>query len=167
MACTQTFTGILRDCTPSMGGVVKAWVENFDEVVVKKDEEGRITSIEGEFKPYELRRETGALTSTITTDPKTHTRFVTSEVTLVFAHMDNTKRDEIEKLIAGDLAVILQDANGKYWYLGATNPVNVSAGTGQTGTAAGDSNNYTLTLQDVDPNLPQDVSAMVDQIGLS
>ena len=167
MACTQTLTGILRDCTPSMGGVVKAWVENFDEVVVKKDEEGRITSIGGEFKPYELRRETGALTSTITTDPKTHTRFVTSEVTRVFAHMDNTKRDESEKLMAGDLAVILQDANGKYWYLGATNPVNVSAGTGQTGTAAGDSNNYTLTLQDVDPNLPQDVSAMVDQIGLS
>lgn len=147
-----------------MGGVVEAYIANYDEVVLdiaEGDTTPVIEGITGTFKKYEMRRETGALTQTVTSDPKSHTRYVTSEVTLVFAHMDSAKREEIEKLIAGDLAVIVKDANGKNWYLGMANPVNVSAGTGQTGTAAGDANNYTLTLQDVSPYLPQDVTEYV------
>lgn len=166
MACTQTLVGIPLDCTPSMGGIVKVWLGDFSSASVTKDEDGYISAINGTFVPYALRRETGSLTSTISTDPKTHTRYVTSEVTLVFARMDESKVGEIDKLIAGDLVAIVRDANNKYWYLGATNPVNVSAGTGQTGTAAGDSNNYTLTLQDVDPLLPREVTNLIGDLGL-
>lgn len=164
MACTQTFNGIARNCTPSIGGVKEVYIANYDEVTLGIEGEDPvpvIASVTGTFKKYEMRRESGALTSTISLDPKTHTRYVTSEVTLVFAHMDEEKRAEVEKIINGDVAVIVRDANGKCWYLGAYNPVNVSGGTAQTGTAAGDANNYTLTLQDVSPYLPQDVTPYV------
>lgn len=152
MSCTQSFNGILSNCTPSMGGIVKAWIANHDEGVLTTNS----SSVDdpGTFFEFVVRRESSSMTSTITADPKTHTRYVTTEVTLVFPHMDEDKRLELEKVIAADMAVVVKDANGKYWYLGKDNPVNVSAGTGQTGTAAGDSNNYTITLQDVSHSLP-------------
>ena len=152
MSCTQSFNGILSNCTPSMGGIVKAWIANHDEGVLTTN--GSSVDDPGTFFEFVVRRESSSMTSTITADPKTHTRYVTTEVTLVFPHMDEDKRLELEKVIAADMAVVVKDANGKYWYLGKDNPVNVSAGTGQTGTAAGDSNNYTITLQDVSHSLP-------------
>ena len=154
MSCTQTFSGIPRDCAPSMGGIVEAYIANYDEIALS----GSTVSTPDKFNVYEVRRESSSMTSTITADPKTHTRYVTTELSLVFPYMNETKREEIEKLIAGDMVVVVKDANGKYWYLGKDNPVNVSAGTGQTGTAAGDSNNYTLTLQDVSKNLPTELT---------
>ena len=75
--------------------------------------------------------------------------------------METTKRVEMTALAIGDLAVIVKDANGKYWYLGYDEPVNASAGDGQTGTARGDSNRYTLTLQDESLGLPYEVLASV------
>lgn len=152
MSCTQSFNGILSNCAPSMGGIVKVWIANHDEGVLGTG--GSSVDDSGTFFEFVVRRESSSMTSTITADPKTHTRYVTTEVTLVFPHMDEDKRLELEKVIAADMAVVVKDANGKYWYLGKDNPVNVSAGTGQTGTAAGDSNNYTITLQDVSHSLP-------------
>jgi hypothetical protein len=61
----------------------------------------------------------------------------------------------------GDLAVIVKDANGKYWYLGKDEPVNASAGDGQTGTNRGDANRYTLTLQDNSLEMPYEVDATI------
>lgn len=152
MSCTQSIISIPRDCIPSMGGIVKAWIANHSDGQLNPN--GNTVMAYESFVVFEVRRESSSMTSTITADPKTHTRFVTTEVSLVFPHMNEEKRAAIEVLLASDMALVVKDANGKYWYLGADNPVNVSGGTAQTGTAAGDSNNYTLTLQDVSRNLP-------------
>ena len=52
----------------------------------------------------------------------------------------------------------VKDANGKYWYLGKDEPVNASASDGQTGTARGDTNRYSITLQDTSLEMPYEVS---------
>ena len=161
MSCTQTIIGISRDCTPSMGGIVKVWIANHIDGGLNPT--GNTVAAFENFKAFEVRRESSSMTSTITADPKSHTRFVTSEVSLVFPYMSEEKRSAIEVLIASDMAMVVKDANGKYWYLGADNPVNVSGGTAQTGTAAGDSNNYTLTLQDVSRNLPIQLASFDDE----
>jgi hypothetical protein len=75
--------------------------------------------------------------------------------------METVKRVEITALALGDLAVIVKDANGKYWYLGKDEPVNASAGDGQTGTARSDANRYTITLQDNSLQMPYEVSSSV------
>ena len=62
--------------------------------------------------------------------------------------METAKRLEMSALALGQLAVIVEDSNGKYWYLGKDDYVSASAGAGNTGTAKGDSNNYSLTLKD-------------------
>ncbi len=53
--------------------------------------------------------------------------------------------------------VIVKDANGKLWYLGYNEPVTATAGTGQTGTAATDGNNYQITLTDQSDTYPYEV----------
>jgi hypothetical protein len=79
--------------------------------------------------------------------------------------MQTQARVEITALAMGDLAVIVKDANGKYWYLGKDEPVNASAGDGQTGTARGDANRYTITLQDESKEMPYEVdSSIVDAL---
>jgi hypothetical protein len=90
---------------------------------------------------------------------------VTSELLLQFNRMQTQARVEITALAMGDLAVIVKDANGKYWYLGKDEPVNASAGDGQTGTARGDANRYTITLQDESKEMPYEVdSSIVDAL---
>lgn len=161
MACTQTLAGLAKDCSPSMGGIVEVLIANFDDVVSKTLTSGKISAITmastAKFKKYSFLKNTGSLTSTYTKDNTTGTKFVTSDLALFFNRMETTKRVEIEALSIGDLAVIVKDANGAYWYLGYDIPVNASAGDGQTGTAKADSNRYSITLQDESKDMPYEV----------
>ena len=64
-------------------------------------------------------------------------------------------------MATGEMAVIVKDNNGKFWYLGYDEPVMASAGDGQTGTAASDANRYSITLQDQSLAFPYEVEASV------
>ena len=64
-------------------------------------------------------------------------------------------------LMMAACAVIVLDANGKYWYLGKDNYVECSAGTATTGTASSDANHYELTLSDTSTELPYEVDATI------
>ena len=75
--------------------------------------------------------------------------------------METAKRVEISALAVNDLVAIVKDANGIYWYLGYDEPVNASAGDGQTGTARGDANRYTITLQDNSKEMPMEVDSTI------
>jgi hypothetical protein len=165
MSCIQTLNGLARDCDANMGGIVEVMIANFDDVASKTLTDGKISAITMEtgayFHSYYFPKNTGNLTSTYNLDPAAGVRYVTSQLLLQFNRMETTKRVEMTALAIGDLAVIVKDANGKYWYLGYDEPVNASAGDGQTGTARGDSNRYTLTLQDESLGLPYEVLASV------
>ena len=90
---------------------------------------------------------------------------MTSQLLLQFNRMETTKRVELTALALGDLAIICKDANGTYWYLGYDEPVNASAGDGQTGTARSDANRYTLTLEDTSSEMPYEVlGSIVDAL---
>lgn len=112
------------------------------------------------FKQYKLLKSTGGLTSTLNTSETTASYF-TNEVTLQFMKMETAKRIEIMALMMTACAVIVRDANNKYWYLGKDNYVECSAGSATTGTAASDSNHYELTLSDTSAELPYEVDASV------
>ena len=80
---------------------------------------------------------------------------------MVFNRMETTKRVEIAAMALADLVAIVQDCNGKYWFLGYDNPLHLSAGDGQTGTARSDRNGYSVTLQDDSLGLPYEVSSSI------
>ena len=162
MSCIQTLSGLARDCAANMGGILEVMIANRDDVTAVTIESGIISAItmaaSAKFKQYYFNKNTGNLTSTYNLDPASGVRYVTSELLLQFNRMETTKRVEMTALALGDLAVIVKDANGKYWYLGKDEPVNASAGDGQTGTARGDANRYTITLQDESQEMPYEVS---------
>lgn len=165
MACIQTLSGLAKDCAANMGGIVEVYIANFDDVASKTLTTSQISAITmasgATFKKYSFSKNTGSLTSTYTIDPASGVRFVTSDLVLQFNRMETAKRIEVVALSLGDLAVIVKDANGKYWYLGYENPVNASASDGQTGTARADANRYAVTLQDESSEMPYEVLASV------
>src|SRR5574344_348189 len=152
MACNQTLSGLVRDCSPSMGGIVEALIANKDDVTEISASSDMISSItmasSAKFKRYAFARNTGSLTSNYTIDQTTGVRYVASDLVLVFNRMETAKRVEISALAQNDLVIIVKDANGKYWLLGKDEPVNATAGDGLTGTARADRNGYSITLQD-------------------
>ncbi len=161
MPCTQTLSGLVKDCAANMGGIVEVLIANHADVSSVAVSDGMISTItmaqSAKFKRYNFAKNTGSLTSTYTIDPASGVKYVPSDLLLQFNRMETAKRVEITALALGDLAVICKDANGKYWYLGKDEPVNASAGDGQTGTARSDANRYTITLQDNSPDMPYEV----------
>ena len=84
--------------------------------------------------------------------------YVTTSLNLVFARMDAAKRLEMNALAQADLVALVKDANGIVWFLGYDDAVTMSAGGGETGTARGDNNSYTTTLQDQSAEFPYTVT---------
>lgn len=169
MPCIQTLSGLTRDCSSNMGGIVEALIANFDDVTGVTVSDGIINTISmasaAKFKRYSFAKNTGSLTSNYNIDAASGVKYVTTDLLLQFNRMETAKRVEITALALGDLVVIVKDANGKYWYLGKDEPVNASAGDGQTGTARGDANRYTITLQDESKEMPYEVdSSIVDAL---
>ena len=165
MSCTQTLSGLAKDCYANMGGIVEVLIANYDDVTAVTVTQNVISAItmasSAKFKKYNFAKNTGNLTSTYNIDAASGTKYVSSELLLQFNRMETTKRVEMTALALGDLVVICKDANGQYWYLGYDEPVNASAGDGQTGTARSDANRYTITLQDNSKELPLEVSSSV------
>ena len=186
--CNQTLAGITLDCTNSMGGIKTVYIANYGDVEdvkvgdVKDGEDGEITSIvmgleigpDGEpikdaegnnktakFKPYQFRKQTGSMTSTLNVDETTGLNYVSTELNLVFTKMETAKRMEIAALSIGQLAVIVEDCNGVFYYLGKDDYVSASAGGAQTGTSKSDANSYTLTLKDESKSYPYIIDASV------
>ena len=148
-----------------MGGILEVLLANREDVASVEAATGKISGITMEasakFKKYTFARNTGSLTSTYTIDQASGVKYVTTDLVLQFNRMETTKRVEITALSVNDLVAIVKDANGVYWYLGYDEPVNASAGDGQTGTARGDANRYSITLQDISKEMPMEVDASI------
>lgn len=153
-----SLAGLYMDCSPSIGGIKRVFLARYSDIdsVTKAADDastgaGLISNItlktaaDGWFA-YEFRKNTGSLTSTLNVNADTGNVYVTSELALVFGKMENAKRIEMTALAIGQVVAVVEDANGKFWYLGFDDYVSASAGTGETGTSKDDRNAYTLTL---------------------
>ena len=165
-SCVQTLSGICADCSTSIGGIVEVLITpEYDKVGAYLEEESGVTaetvSISGSSKwyKYSFKRNTGSMTSTLNRDDAAGSNYVTTEVVLQFNRQDTEKRIEMSALALYEMAVIVKDANGKYWFLGMNEPVVASAATGQTGQNRGDGNFYQITLQANDDTFPYEVDA--------
>lgn len=171
--CNQTLAGIQLDCTNSLGGIKTVYIANYGDVTgVALGDDGMITGItmsgESTFKGYQFRKQTGSMTSTLNVDEQAGINYVSTELSLVFTKMETAKRLEMTALAKAQLAVIVEDSNNKYWYLGYDDYVSASAGSANTGQSKGDSNNYGLTLRDESETFPYEVAAsVIETLGLA
>lgn len=166
--CSQTLAGIARDCSSNAGGIREAFIAPFADGIYTSAS-GAVTGVSSAvtWYHYTFNKDTGSFTSTLNVDPANGVNYVSSEINLVFARMETVKRIEMAALSLADLAVVVKDANGKYWAFGAEEPVNASAGSGETGVARGDGNRYSITLLDNSSSYPMELSAAAVEALLS
>lgn len=158
MSCVSyTLAGLAMDCETSKGGIKKVWIATEDPKPTVTD--GVIKGFDNttDWYAYNFKKNTGSMTSTLNVDVANGVNYVSTEATMVFSKMNTIKRLEMQGLAVNDMWVIVLDANGIYWYLGYDEPVNSSAGSGETGTAKTDGNKYSITLLDESETFPYEV----------
>lgn len=161
MACSQTLSGIIKDCAANMGGIVEVLLANkadIDAITVTSNKVTAITMVSGKkFYRYQFRPGTSSMTSNWQVNQENGVAYVQTDLQMVFNRMETTKRVEVVAMAQGELVAIVKDANGLYWLLGEEEPLVLSAGDGQTGTARTDRNGYSVTLQDNFAELPHEI----------
>lgn len=166
MSCLQTLAGIARDCDSSMGGVKRVLIANHDDVATVTVTSGKITAVTmaggATFKEYVFRKETSSMESAWQVNGQNGTVYIHTALTLMFHHMTTAKRQEMNALASGTFAVVVEDNNGQYWYMGFDNPVVIDSGEQNgTGTAMADANRYGIVLGDDSRELPYEVADTV------
>lgn len=164
MACSSiTLAGINTGCKDNMGGIKEVYIVKKDSISSVTLTQNQISAIAMEtgakWSTYKFRKGTSQFTSTLTTDDAAGTMSYETVLALQFAKQDTAKRLEVMALCMDEVAVIVLDNNGKYWYLGYDNPVTATAATAQTGTAFGDFGGYDVELTDNSKELPYEITA--------
>ena len=158
--CTSyTLKGLNAGCKDSVGGVAKIWLADFEAVKWTIDETSHLATPDATtaFKAYNLRRGAASMTSNLTVNDNAGSYFAT-EVVINFLKMENSKRLEVMAMLMGQSTGVVKDKNGKYWAVGVDAPLEGSAGSGATGTAASDANQYTVTISVDDAELPREIT---------
>lgn len=170
MACSSaTLKGLANDCLGSIGGIKEVRLAPWADLVagssITIDESGEVTALDYQtnFKVYYTKKNSSSMTSTYNIDVANGVNYVSTELNLVFSRMNAEKRMEVSVLATNDLLAIVTDSNGESWILGLEEPLILTAGTAQTGTAKGDGNNYNLTFTDESMQLPKHIKAGVIQ----
>ena len=155
MACTLTLTGRGVGCKDALGGIKRIYVAEWSDGLWDPIVAGVVADVTEAttFFTYDMTRGSGSLTQTITSDLAAGTVFFDQVCSVTFNKAAATDIAEISNLVKGRMAVLVQDNNDNWFVVGHKNGVEVSGGTAQTGTAAGDQNGFTLefSAQDVAP----------------
>ena len=168
MNCTSyTLSGLNAGCKDSVGGVAKIWLAD-QAAVTWTINASTYTASAGPtsaFKVYNLRRGAASMTSTLTVNDNAGSYF-TTEIAMNFLKMETSKRLEVMAMLMGQCTGVVKDNNGKYWAIGVQHPLEGSAGTGETGTATGDANQYTVTISVDEAELPYEItdSSMISDL---
>ena len=164
MACDLT-QGDTLDCKDSLGGIKAVWFISSANVSSITEASGIVTTItkaSGKvFYKYELVKNTGSLTETITASVENGTVYYAQELSIVLNKLQANTRNEILLLAKNNLVAVVQDANDKYWYLGRVQGLDITGGTSATGTAQGDRSGYTLTFTGGEKELAPEVTSSI------
>jgi F420-0:gamma-glutamyl ligase len=151
MSCVLA-SGMARDCSDSLGGIEEVLISERVNVTAFTQSGHEISAITQSgatnFYRYNLKKESGSLTSTATVDQAAGTSFYDNVLAFTINKLSATKTNEIKMLMLARLAVIVKDNNGKYWALGFDQFAEGSSLVAQTGQAYGDPNQYQIELTD-------------------
>lgn len=169
MECNSiTLAGIARDCNPNMGGIKKVWmILRSDITAVEADATTKmidtltVKSGSGVINPFNFRKGAASMTSNLQKDDTAGSYYWETDLSMNFQRMETAKRTAVMALTLAEAAAIVLDANDKYWFLGYDEYLAATAGTGETGAAKTDANQYTVTLQDSSLELPYEIDSTV------
>lgn len=167
MSCNLT-AGICLGCRDNVGGLKKMWISDFCNIKsIDYDSDEYITTISGSgtFYSFELIRTSSQHTETVNASLENGTVFYQGETVVYFSKLDQDKRNILKALAQSQrLAIIIEDNNGDYFYLGETYGSYISAGTSVTGKALGDANGYNMTFAYMEPNPMNQLDGTIEDV---
>lgn len=167
MSCNLT-AGITLGCRDNVGGLKTMWITDFCNISnITQSTGDTITQISGTgtFYCFELIRTSSQHTETVNASLEAGTVFYQGEVVTYFSKLDQAKRNILKTLAQSQrLAVVVEDNNGTYFYLGQTYGCFISAGSSVTGKALGDANGYNITFQYLEPNPMNTLSGALSSV---
>ena len=162
MATCNITSGFALGCRDNTGGIKALYILS-GSVSAITDTSDEISDIAGTgiFYQFDLQRGTSDFTETINGSTENGTVFYEGTVNAVFAKLQTSTRNQVKVLAQNpDLKLVVETNNdqdgAKFFYVGRVHGAILNSGQGQTGTAIGDGNQYTLTFTSQEPN-PADV----------
>lgn len=147
--------GRLEPCKTSVGGLKAVYIMNEgDATTVTYDatDTDAITAIAGTPSGYKYDlKGASSFEQTINSSRDNGTTFFTQTLNLTLKGITAKDLKQIKLLAYGRPQVIVEDNNGKFFYAGLKNGMEVTGGTIVTGTAMGDLSGFTLTLVGEEP----------------
>lgn len=151
MACVSFSGGIANDCANNVGGLTKLYLTDFDNVDSYTQAGGTVSAIGltagTYFYEFEFNRNSATFTEDLVKSVEAGSALFEQTVTVTIPRRDVAKRNTLALLTQRDLAVIIKDSNGLYWYPGEVEGMYLSESTSTSGTAKADGSNYVLTLK--------------------
>lgn len=167
MSCDLT-QGFTIGCTDNAGGVKRFLFATMpSDFAITQNVSGMVTAITGTaltYYAYEVTTGVGSASSfsdNNTVNQANGTSYVDQSALYVLNKMEQTKRNEVKILARAKMSVIVQDNNGKYWLMGATNGVRMTTGESGTGIQFGDRNGYSLTFGAQEPENSVEVDSSI------
>jgi hypothetical protein len=163
MSCT-TLTAITKGCDNNIGGITAIYINDMDNITSTTIDSASYMVdaqvVSSNYEAFEFRRNTGNFTEETAVDFANGSSFVTATVTLMFHRREASKSKAIKILSEGqrDLALIVKDANGKYWYFPFA---QLSATAEGSGTAKADGSKYSVTFIAENENLAYEVDPTI------
>lgn len=164
MACS-TITTITKGCDNNIGGITSILINDMDNLgtLTINTTTWTVTSfgtLLDEFVAFEFRRNTGNFTEEASIDLVNGSSFITGTVNLMFHRREAAKSKAIKILGEGqrDLALVVGDANGKYWYFPNAQLTATAEG---SGTAKADGSKYSVTFVAEYENLAYEVDSSI------
>ena len=144
-------SNICKGCRDNVGGIKAAYIVAGCVTGTTVDADGKILTVGatgGTVYTFQVEKNTSSFVETITASLENGTVFYQQDLTLVFFKLDQAKRNQIRLLAQNtDMKVFVETNDGTIFYLGEDFGMFLSAGTAETGTAFGDRNGYSITLQ--------------------
>jgi hypothetical protein len=171
-ACLTT-SNITKGCRDNVGGVKAAYVIAGDVTGVTENVSGEILTVgavSGTVFTFQVEKNTSNFIETITPSLENGTVFYQQDLTLVFFKLQQDTRNQLRLLAQNtNLKVFVETNDGSIWYLGQDFGMFLSAGTGESGTAFGDRNGYSITLQGLEKDPARELAGSLSStlVGLT
>jgi len=170
MACSQTLTGIPIVCGSVNGGLDSTiyFRPKADPQTVTLTADNVVTGITFSgansgltYISYSYELGNAGFVSTLSNEPSSQNKSCTTVLTLTLNKMDQTKRNEVEQLMAGRVHCIVKDQNGIYWFLSPGNEGGIITAVANSGSQMTDPNNFVITFTAVTRVQPQSINSDV------
>lgn len=152
MACNTSLTSIPKSCLNNAGGLKKIYIAPTEFITSTTELDGTVTAISmtasQSFMEYDFAKNSASYTEEAAIDQTAGSTFYTTTLTLNIARREVSKRQSLGLLSAGqrDLSIIVQDANGLYWFMGYEESANLTGLGEGSGAAKADGSKYLLTF---------------------